>query len=628
MIKRFVLPVLIVAALVAPLFLHRTAEAAINPQMSFQGKLTNPDGTNVTDGTYSIRFRIYTDPSADTGSCANTCKWEETQGSASVSGGLFRVNLGSVTGLPGSVDFNSSALYLGVKVGSDAEMTPRVRLTAAPYAFNSDTLDGLDSAALGQLAAGQTWSGANIFQPTANSTALTVKQTSTGSPTADIFNVQTANSTNVIQVTGPAANEAAVTIASIGATRALTLSSGSGTIVLGASSLQRTASGTTSINLVDGANTLLNVTNSGAGTASINTDGGYQINGTPGASVTCSGGQFLQNQVVSGGLVTGGTCIASSGSPGGSDTHIQFNNSSAFGGEADFLWNQTTNTLTLGGVDTGLVLQGVTNEPASPASGTLRAYSKDIAGRMMLKWKGPSGLDQVVQPGMFFSAVRMVIPNGNNSVTTWGVSNTVVGTLTAPTIAATNLKTSVNRVRVVSATTANSASEMRTAGAQVWRGNAAGLGGFFYSATFSVNSTTTNQRLFVGLMNATGATATTSAPSALTNILGVGWDSADTTLQIMHNDASGTATKVNLGANFPSNTTAAVYEVTLFSAANGSTISYRVKRLDTEQTASGTISTDMPANTSFLCRHEYMNNGGTAAAVDLEIMRVYLESDY
>lgn len=306
--------------------IHAHTATAITSQIGFQGKLTNPDGTNVSDGTYGIRFRIYTDPTADTGACANTCKWEETQGSVSVTSGLFYVYLGSGTALPGSVDFTASALYLGVKVGSDAEMTPRIRLSASPQAFNSDMIDGLDSAALGQLAATQTWTGANTLQPTTNATALTVKQTAAGSPTADIFNVQTANATNIIQVTGPAANEAAVTISSVGASRDLTLNAGSGTIVLGANTLSRTASGTTTINLADNGATVLSVTNSGAGTASINVDGGYQTGGTPGTTVTCSGGQFLQNQTVNGGITTGGTCASVAG--GSADLDNVYDNDS------------------------------------------------------------------------------------------------------------------------------------------------------------------------------------------------------------------------------------------------------------------------------------------------------------
>jgi hypothetical protein len=158
-------------------------DAAINPQMSFQGKLTNPDGTNVTDGTYSIRFRIYNDPTADAANTcsANSCKWEETQASVSVSSGNFQVMLGSVTTLPGSVDFNTSALYIGVKVGSDAEMTPRIQLAAAPYAFNADEVDGLDATNLVQLAQG--------VQTDSSTTNASIFVNKTGT-TADILNLQ------------------------------------------------------------------------------------------------------------------------------------------------------------------------------------------------------------------------------------------------------------------------------------------------------------------------------------------------------------------------------------------------------------------------------------------------------
>jgi hypothetical protein len=51
------------------------------------------------------------------------------------------VSLGSITPLSASV-FQVAAAYLGVKVGTDAEMTPRVRLLTTPFAFTSATLDG------------------------------------------------------------------------------------------------------------------------------------------------------------------------------------------------------------------------------------------------------------------------------------------------------------------------------------------------------------------------------------------------------------------------------------------------------------------------------------------------------
>jgi hypothetical protein len=151
--------------------------AAINQQINFQGKLTNPDGTNVTNGTFSIRFRIYnhaTNDAANTCS-ANSCLWEETQASVSVTDGIFQVALGSVnTALASSVDFNTNALYLGIKVGSDAEMTPRVQFTAAPYAFNSEKLNGIASTGFAQI-------GVSAAQTDASTnTGLFLNKTSTG----------------------------------------------------------------------------------------------------------------------------------------------------------------------------------------------------------------------------------------------------------------------------------------------------------------------------------------------------------------------------------------------------------------------------------------------------------------
>lgn len=49
-------------------------------------------------------------------------------------------------------------------------------------------------------------------------------------------------------------------------------------------------------------------------TGDINSTTSYRIAGAAGASTTCSGGQLLQNQVVNGGIVTGGSCVAAGSS--------------------------------------------------------------------------------------------------------------------------------------------------------------------------------------------------------------------------------------------------------------------------------------------------------------------------
>ena len=55
-----------------------------------------------------------------------------------VAGGVYSVNLGSVNPInPATVPFDAQ-YYLGVKVGTDPEMTPRNPLTAVPYAFTAN----------------------------------------------------------------------------------------------------------------------------------------------------------------------------------------------------------------------------------------------------------------------------------------------------------------------------------------------------------------------------------------------------------------------------------------------------------------------------------------------------------
>ena len=69
-------------------------------------------------------------------------------------------------------------------------------------------------------------------------------------------------------------------------------------------------------------------------------------------------------------------------------------------------------------------------------------------------------------------------------------------------------------------------------------------------------------------------------------------------------------------------------EINIDAAPNASSVQYEVTNLTTGNRVTGTISTDLPASTTFLCWHGYMNNGGTAAAVQFDIMRVYTETDY
>ncbi len=108
------------------------AEAAVPKLLTYQGILKDSSGSFLT-GTYSMTFRIY---SAVTG---GSSLWSETQSSVSATSGRFSVILGSVTA--NSLTFNQD-YWLSVQVGSDAEMSPRQRLTSAGYTLMAEDVTG------------------------------------------------------------------------------------------------------------------------------------------------------------------------------------------------------------------------------------------------------------------------------------------------------------------------------------------------------------------------------------------------------------------------------------------------------------------------------------------------------
>ncbi len=124
---------------------HVDAATGINKQINFQGKVVNANATNVANGDYSFLFCIYTTASSATPCTAganNDAIWRESK-TLTVTDGIFRTALGDTTAFPGSVDFNTDNIYLGINFNGDGEMTPRVRFTAVPYAFNAEKVGGL-----------------------------------------------------------------------------------------------------------------------------------------------------------------------------------------------------------------------------------------------------------------------------------------------------------------------------------------------------------------------------------------------------------------------------------------------------------------------------------------------------
>lgn len=142
--------------------------ASINEAFTYQGKLVNDDGTNLTNSDAScvlagsadicdIRISIYDDPSA------GTLRWQETKSDVEIydNDGIFNLVLDcggtfSSCNQNGGPDFSSDTLYIEVEFDPDGDgdfvegetFSPRRELTSVPYSFNSknaDQIDGIDS---------------------------------------------------------------------------------------------------------------------------------------------------------------------------------------------------------------------------------------------------------------------------------------------------------------------------------------------------------------------------------------------------------------------------------------------------------------------------------------------------
>lgn len=126
-----------------------SAGTGINKMINYQGKLTDTNDIPVADAAYNMKFSIYSDAAGTTRiwTCAGTLV-TPTAISVTVANGIFSVGLGATGDCTNALDldFNTDEYYLGVTVGADSEMTPRKRIGAVGYAYNSDTVDGFHAA--------------------------------------------------------------------------------------------------------------------------------------------------------------------------------------------------------------------------------------------------------------------------------------------------------------------------------------------------------------------------------------------------------------------------------------------------------------------------------------------------
>ena len=217
----------------------------------------------------------------------------------------------------------------------------------------------------------------------------------------------------------------------------------------------------------------------------------------------------------------------------------------------------------------------------------------------------------------------------HNSTTVFAeniATGTLQGTATAVAVSNTSMQTKKTRLKIgVSTPAANGVCGYRSTSAF----NIVDMG-WRFGVAFGISDTALNTgaRQFYGMTSATtllGISSTVTVDS-LTNIIGIGSDASDTNLQIFHNDATGTATKIDLGANFLANRTASAatdfFVFELYNPFNSMTVFYKVTSLENNVTVEGSITTNLPNDTTPITMQAVRTSGSTSNACSFDISQL------
>lgn len=303
------------------------------------------------------------------------------------------------------------------------------------------------------------------------------------------------------------------------------------------------------------------------------------------------------------------------GSPGGSSGEVQYNNGGAFAGAVDVE------------IEGGQLRLPSISTPSAPSASGIKLFGKNWGLAPWPNIIGPSSLQPwpmapFIGEGRFH--IWMPAISGSTvSVFGWPGASTQ-GTATGSVPGVGNRRTNLQRIEYLVGTPSTSA----VAG---WRVNAAG---------FPINGSSSWEGGFYGLMHGGGCTGQTNSsarffmglgdtgsssdvdPSSLLVIVGIGYDAADSNMQFMHNDGSGTATKVDLGSSFakPSSDRSTIYRLRLYAPPGTSrSLSYEVTELESGAVATGTVTTNLPDTSSYVTPKMYASVGGVSAVTGITV---------
>ena len=211
-----------------------------------------------------------------------------------------------------------------------------------------------------------------------------------------------------------------------------------------------------------------------------------------------------------------------------------------------------------------------------------------------------------LKPGYTYRGIS-INNNSTTVVTDGGVTMSTSASTLAQSVASTNFVSKQIRLRYYASVVSTGRYSGTRGSALLWFIH----GGFLFNCNVNISDTVYSStcQQFYGLAGSVAdlayGGASLTALSTLTNLVGIGSEAADTNLQVIYNDATGTCSKIDLGANFPANRTAGaamttMYSILLYNAPASTEVNYRVINNETGAIAEGTLTTDLPATTQGL----------------------------
>lgn len=266
---------------------------------------------------------------------------------------------------------------------------------------------------------------------------------------------------------------------------------------------------------------------------------------------------------------------------------------------------------------------GQTSAPSNPAAGSIKLFGTKKAGAVIPAWLDEVGRALAIQEALWACTVGAWLPGATTTISTIGSGVSTAGTVSHAALTTFNFKTKHKRVLVTSAATAGSLASQRAGGSM----ETTREDGWFLAFRGGVSILVSGQRFFAGLADVNTAPTNVDPFTATTpGKLGFGFNSDTGNLHIIHNITGSVPTTINLGASFAVNAND-VFELFMACQPSGN-VGWLVNKLDSTggvaASDTGTISTNLPAITTFLARQVWTTNNATASACALDYNRFYL----